>query len=85
MWQPISTTPYDRELELAVINTVDTRALVFPCRRTAWGWINAETKVRVDVSPTHWRPWAGKAWHSPRLRGRVIQRGQLGLLLRKQL
>jgi len=60
MWQPISTAPYDRDLELAVIDTVDTHALVFPCRRTQLGWINSNTKARVDVRPTHWRPWDTK-------------------------
>jgi len=32
-------------------------ALVFPCRRTARGWVNASAKGAVLVQPTHWRPW----------------------------
>ncbi len=56
-WQPISTAPFDRDLELAVISYGGTHALAFPCRRILGSWINAETKKRVDVHPTHWREW----------------------------
>ena len=60
-WQPISTAPFDRDLELAVFDTVgQTHALVFPCRRILGGWINAQTKQRIDVRPTHWREWQEK-------------------------
>ena len=27
------------------------------CRRILGSWINAETKKRIDVWPTHWREW----------------------------
>jgi len=57
MWQPITTAPFDRELELAVIERDDIHALVFPCRRAPQGWIDATTGKRVVVSPTHWRAW----------------------------
>src|SRR5215510_15811733 len=57
-WQPVSCAPFDRDLELALINFVGTHALVFPCRRVPGGWISAETKVRIDFHPTHWREWA---------------------------
>ena len=57
MWEPITTAPYNRELELAVIERDDVHALVFPCRRTPEGWINATTGKRVVVKPTHWRSW----------------------------
>jgi hypothetical protein len=42
MWHLISTAPFDRDLELAFIDThgvVD--AIGFPCRRVLGGWINA--------------------------------------------
>jgi hypothetical protein len=61
MWQPISIAPVDRDLELAVIDTDGTHALVFPCRRVPDGWRNTSTNKRVDVRPTHWRPWASPA------------------------
>src|SRR5262245_56684051 len=57
-WQPVSCAPFDRVLELAVINYVGTHALVFPCRRVLGGWISAETRARIDFHPTHWREWA---------------------------
>ncbi len=57
MWQPASTAPFDRDLQLAVIDSTGTHALVFPSRRILGGWIKAETKQRIDVQPTHWRDW----------------------------
>ncbi len=49
--------PFDCHLELAFINYDSTHALVLPCRRVLGGWINAGTKERIDVQPTHWREW----------------------------
>jgi hypothetical protein len=57
VWQPITTAPYQGDLELAVIETDEPHALVFPCRRVVGGWINAATNERIEVRPTHWRPW----------------------------
>jgi predicted metal-binding transcription factor (methanogenesis marker protein 9) len=57
MWESIATAPFDRDLELAVIDKDGTHALVFPCRRTRGGWVKAGTLERLDVSPTHWREW----------------------------
>jgi hypothetical protein len=57
VWQPISTAPFESEIELAVIDSDGPHALVFPCRRVADGWVNAETEERIYVRPTHWRPW----------------------------
>jgi hypothetical protein len=56
-WQAISTAPFDRNLELAVIDASGTHALVFPCRRVLRGWIKAGTNDAVVVRPTHWREW----------------------------
>jgi hypothetical protein len=57
MWQPISTAPFDRDLGLAVIDQNGEHVLVFPCRRILRGWINAETKLQINVRPSHWREW----------------------------
>jgi hypothetical protein len=57
MWQLISTAPYDRDIELAVIDGEGPHALVFPCRRIPGGWMNVLTQERMDVHPTHWRDW----------------------------
>ena len=56
-WQSISSAPFTRDLELAVIDRDGTHALAFPCQRALCGWINAETKKLLDVRPTHWREW----------------------------
>lgn len=57
MWNPIADTPYGRRLALAVIDKDGVHALVFACERVSWGWKNAETGERVNISPTHWRDW----------------------------
>ena len=56
-WQPIAAAPFDRDLEVAVIGYDGTHALVFPCRRIVGGWIDAKTKVRLTIYPSHWREW----------------------------
>ena len=58
MWNPITTAPADRDIELAVLDHDGQHALVFPCRRIAAGWMNAVSGERLDVRPTHWRDWA---------------------------
>jgi hypothetical protein len=57
VWEPISAAPYDRDLEVAVVENGHVHPLVFACRRIPDGWIKASTSERVVVSPTHWRPW----------------------------
>ena len=61
MWHPISTAPFDRDLELAVIDLNVVRAIAFPCRRVLGGWIKAEIKTRLDVCATHGREWSTDA------------------------
>jgi hypothetical protein len=36
-WQPISSAPFDRDLQLSVIENEEVYALIFPCRRTQTG------------------------------------------------
>jgi hypothetical protein len=60
MWQDISTAPFDRDLELAVLDAEGPHALVFACRRIVGGWMKAATRERIDVHPTHWREWHGR-------------------------
>jgi hypothetical protein len=75
-WQPISTAPFDRELQLAVIDAHGTHMLIFPCRRVLHGWVNAKTGAPVVVSPTHWREWNDDfgALHPPRAFERPLKR-----------
>ena len=56
-WQPISSAPYDRDLELAVFDHEGPHALVFPCRRVLNGWVKPKTREPVQIQPTHWREW----------------------------
>jgi len=56
-WKNISTAPFDRDLELAVLDSNGTHALVFPCRRVLRGWVKAKDAASVNVYPTHWREW----------------------------
>ena len=56
-WHPVATAPFDRDLELAVVEGTDVHALVFRCRRETRGWVNAVSGRTLDVDPTHWREW----------------------------
>ena len=58
MWEPITSAPFDRDLELAVIDKGEAHALVFACRQiSGGGWVKAATKKQIEVHPTHWREW----------------------------
>jgi hypothetical protein len=57
-WKPITTAPFDRDLELVVIDSAGVHTLSFRCRRTVDGWVNVETgKSLYIMRPTHWREW----------------------------
>jgi len=58
MWHPISTAPFDRDLELAIIDAHGVHAIMFPCRRVLGGWIKSDIRTRIHLRPTHWREWA---------------------------
>jgi hypothetical protein len=59
-WRPVATAPYDRDLELAVLEGADAHVLIFRCRRVAYGWIDSATGRPVDIDPTHWRTWCDR-------------------------
>ena len=42
-WEKITTAPYGRDLELAVIEEDGVCPLVFACRRAANGWTKVPT------------------------------------------
>jgi hypothetical protein len=58
-WHPISTAPFNHDLQIGVQENDEVLSLVFPCRRTESGWVNAVTTKPVFVDPTHWREWLG--------------------------
>jgi hypothetical protein len=56
-WRDIETAPFDRELELAVIDG-DIRTVRGFCLRHGEDWFDAETLRPIKVTATHWRsPW----------------------------
>jgi CheY-like chemotaxis protein len=57
-WQPISSAPHGlMSAELAVVDDDLSIVLGTRCRRDDNGWIAVATKQRIDIEPTHWRPW----------------------------
>lgn len=57
-WNPIAEAPDETDLQIGIANTGAVHALFFACRKTASGWVKAETGALIDVQPTHWRRWA---------------------------
>jgi hypothetical protein len=59
-WNPIDSAPFDRDLQLSVIERDEVHELAFPCRRIQMGWVHALTGSVVSVAPSHWREWPPK-------------------------
>jgi hypothetical protein len=76
-WQTIATAPFDRDLELAVIDIDGAHALVFPCRRVLHGWVKAETHSPLNVHPTHWRMWRGSVKDAPSAKSSYLDEARL--------
>jgi hypothetical protein len=53
-WRDIATAPFDRAVELAVIDG-DIGVLSYSCLRYGDAWFDAETLKPVSVAATHWR------------------------------
>ena len=56
-WLPDSIAPLDADLEVCVMDKNGVHALVFPVRKSETDWVDASTKKRIDIQPTHWRKW----------------------------
>ena len=56
-WLPVSIAPSDSDLEVCVIDNQGIHRLVFPCRKNRTEWVDASTKKRIYIQPTHWRKW----------------------------
>jgi hypothetical protein len=57
-WLPVSIAPSETDLEVGVMDKGSVHALVFPVRKSQTWWVDASTKMRIDIQPTHWRKWA---------------------------
>ena len=56
-WLPVSIAPSDADLEVCVMDGGGIHALIFPCRKNGTEWVDAATKKRIEIQPTHWRNW----------------------------
>jgi len=56
-WLPVSIAPPDTDLEVCVMDSSGSHALVFPVRKKADVWVDPSTKKPIDIAPTHWRKW----------------------------
>ena len=57
-WLPVAIAPSDADLEVCVMDKQGIHALVFPSRKNGSQWVDAATKARIDIQPTHWRKWS---------------------------
>jgi hypothetical protein len=56
-WQPIASAPFDRDIQVSVIEKGEVHALVSPCRQMHSGWLRASPRQLLFIEPTHWREW----------------------------
>ncbi len=54
-WQPVSSAPLHRDLEVQVADGFGVYRLKFLCRLTEAGWVNAQTSKALVVEPVNWR------------------------------
>lgn len=60
-WQPVSTAPFDRALEVRLGDGLGPYPLLYPCRLVAnKGWVNALSGAALTVEPVEWRDWQEK-------------------------
>ena len=60
-WHPVSTAPFNRDVEVRIVDAKGLGVAPFPCRQTTSGWINADLYVRMELIPVAWRPWPKRA------------------------
>src|SRR5207248_2396336 len=56
-WQSVSAAPFDRDLEVCVIDKQGEHLFPHTCRQTGSGWVKAATGSWIHIDPTHWREW----------------------------
>jgi hypothetical protein len=62
-WKSIASAPLDQDVQLWVQDRFGARALPYPCRLTAQGWVNSELKLRLatSIKLAYWREWSTAA------------------------
>ena len=60
-WHPISTAPFNQDLELMVLDHDRKFVIPFPCRQTTHGWIDSDLGVCLKsdsdkLAIVGWRP-----------------------------
>jgi hypothetical protein len=53
-WREIASAPFDREIEVAIIDE-EIGVLSSSCLRHGNGWLDAETLRPIELTATHWR------------------------------
>lgn len=67
-WHPISTAPYNQQLELGFVLDGQISILEFPCLRTnADEWINVDLGSKLKIEPVQWRIWQHEPSPEPHL------------------
>jgi hypothetical protein len=57
-WHPISTAPFNQELELRIAENDQIVTLEYPCLQTNEGfWINVDLGTQIRVTAVEWRAW----------------------------
>jgi hypothetical protein len=65
-WHPISTAPYNQELELRINENGEIATLEFPCLHTnEEAWINVDLGTELKIKPVEWRAWQRKKSPEP--------------------
>jgi len=59
-WQTIVTAPFDRDIEVAVLNERGYEVFALFVRRTQAGWLANRIDDFLAIAPTHWREPTGK-------------------------
>jgi hypothetical protein len=74
-WQLVATAPFNRDLEVCVIDKQGEHLLAYPCRQTASGWTEASTGFWIHIDPTHWREWNAEFLDSNMMCGPKAEQG----------
>lgn len=57
-WHPMTTAPYNQDVELRVLDRGEVITLPFPCvRDNADRWINSDLGTPILINPVEWRIW----------------------------